>query len=1199
MNLYNITLQKPTAITHAIVGNFSGNKSQNTKNLIQEMVICRGKYLELWKQDENTQKFQCIVSSEVIGLVRSITSFRFTGSLKKINFLGFSKDFLVVGSDSGRIVILEYEGKRKEFIKLHQETYGKTGCRRIVPGQYLSVDPKGRAIMIGAIEKQKFVYVLNRDSSNKLTISSPLEAHSSNTIVYSMVGVDVDFENPLFACLEVNYNDSPKKMVTFYELDLGLNNVVKKSSKEVDGTSHLLIGVPGSQDGPSGIIICSENLLTYRSLQGKDISIPIPRRYRKDGDYSRGMMITSHFYLKKKGIFHLMLQNEDGDLLKVDFEIKNNQVQKLNIGYFDTIPVGISFCVFRNGYLFLASEFSNHRIYAFKGFDEKDNISSYTEIGKLLIPLFNVHSLKNLQMKEEIESLSPVIDFKAVDLMQEGIPQLYTLCGRGNRSSLRILKHGLPISEFAVTEFKSTPNFVWTVKKSHNETYDSYLVVSFSNHTMVLSIGDAVEQINDSGFLANVPTIGVSLLKDSLLQIHPNALRQIQGTGKKIIDWESKRLITKCAVNESQVVISTSGGELLYFETNENGILVLVDKKEMGQDVACLAIGRVPQGKKRSRFVAVGFYDKTVKIISLDPDDIFQILTRQALPSEPESLAIIEIETETSIDHEQIDSNLHLFVGLNNGILYKSIMDKQSGELSDTRSRLLGSKPVKLTCTKVNGSNSILALSNRSWLCYNHQSKFQITPLSYDVLQFATSFSSKQCHEGLVAVSGPSLRVFSIEKLGEVFNQTTIPLDYTPRRMGIHPVTQKIVIIQSDHNSFNKTELQKIHDKEIDDMDTDNKQKEEKDLSLNDYGITYKPSSNSGKWASYIQIIDPIKKRIISTVEIGENEACFSMAICNFSKEYYLVVGTGKNVNLYPRKNDGGFLHVYKFTQDSKLEFIHKTEMEDIPTSLCSFGDRVLVGMGKFLRIYELGKKKLLKKSENKNFPNVITTVSHMGARVYVGDVMESFQFVKYKKEEQTLNIFADNTTPRWVTSQAIIDYNTLAGGDKFGNIFLVRVPHDVQDTFEEDPNSNKWMWERNVFGGSSQKSREIISFHIGETVTSLTRTNFVPGSNGIILYMTVMGTIGCLIPFSVKEDVDFFSLLEMSLRQEQTSLVGRDHLSFVSYYYPVKGVIDGDLLESFEKLSLDKQKSISDELEKTPNEIKKKLEDLKSQSGF
>lgn len=58
---------------------------------------------------------------------------------------------------------------------------------------------------LGAIEKQKLVYILNRDSQARLTISSPLEAHKANTITYHTVGVDVGFENPVFACLEVDY----------------------------------------------------------------------------------------------------------------------------------------------------------------------------------------------------------------------------------------------------------------------------------------------------------------------------------------------------------------------------------------------------------------------------------------------------------------------------------------------------------------------------------------------------------------------------------------------------------------------------------------------------------------------------------------------------------------------------------------------------------------------------------------------------------------------------------------------------------------------------------------------------------------------------------------------------------------------------------------------------------------------------------
>jgi splicing factor 3B subunit 3 len=59
-------------------------------------------------------------------------------------------------------VVLEFDPANNVFNKLHQETYGRSGSRRIVPGQYLAADPKGRAVMIGAMESRKLVYILNR-----------------------------------------------------------------------------------------------------------------------------------------------------------------------------------------------------------------------------------------------------------------------------------------------------------------------------------------------------------------------------------------------------------------------------------------------------------------------------------------------------------------------------------------------------------------------------------------------------------------------------------------------------------------------------------------------------------------------------------------------------------------------------------------------------------------------------------------------------------------------------------------------------------------------------------------------------------------------------------------------------------------------------------------------------------------------------
>ena len=39
----------------------------------------------------------------------------------------------------------------------------------------------------------------------------------------------------------------------------------------------------------------------------------------------------------------------------------------------------------------------------------------------------------------------------------------------------------------------------------------------------------------------------------------------------------------------------------------------------MSSDVVCMALGRVPVGEQRCRFLAVGLADNTVRIVSLDP----------------------------------------------------------------------------------------------------------------------------------------------------------------------------------------------------------------------------------------------------------------------------------------------------------------------------------------------------------------------------------------------------------------------------------------------------------------------------------------------------------------------------------------------------------------------------------------------------
>ena len=250
MYLYSLTLQRATGAVCAVIGSFSGRDTKKSaasgSASTQEIAVARGSTLDLLRPDPETGRLRTLLSVDVFGVIRSLAQFRLTGA---------NKDYLVVGSDSGRLVILEYSPDRNRFDKVHQETFGKSGCRRIVPGQLLAVDPKGRALCIAALEKQKLVYVLNRDAAARLTISSPLEAHKSNTITFSLTALDCGFDNPVFAAIELEYAESDRdptgqaanqaqKLLTFYELDLGLNHVSRKASEPIDNGANLLVTVP-------------------------------------------------------------------------------------------------------------------------------------------------------------------------------------------------------------------------------------------------------------------------------------------------------------------------------------------------------------------------------------------------------------------------------------------------------------------------------------------------------------------------------------------------------------------------------------------------------------------------------------------------------------------------------------------------------------------------------------------------------------------------------------------------------------------------------------------------------------------------------------------------------------------------------------------------------------------------------------------
>ncbi|KAI1869836.1 uncharacterized protein JN550_005426 [Neoarthrinium moseri] len=1149
MFLYSLTLQPPTTVGQAIVGQFSGTGEQ-------QILTASGSRLALLSSNPALSQVITICSQDLFSIIRSVASVRLAGT---------TKDYIILTADSGSIAVVEFVAAQRRFSRVQLETFGKSGVRRVVPGQYLAADPKGRACLVASVERSKFIYVLDRNAQAELTISSPLVAHRQGTIVLSLIALDVGYENPVFASLETHHSKLdqdlsgqtyPDVELVYYELDLGVNHVVRKWSEPVDPTSSLLFQVPGGNDGPSGVLVCAEDTVTYHHSNQETLRVSIPRRRGTIEDPNWKRSIVSGVVHKLKsgaGTFFALLQTEDGDIFKVTLGMRRgidenptSEVGVIKIKYFDSIPVSSSLCILKSGFLFASCEFGNHNFYEIEklGDDDEPEFTSdnSSPSGTAIPTYFHPRPLENLTMVQTIDSMSPLLDSKTVNLLEEHIPRIYATCGNGARSRFRVLKHGLKVQEHGASELPGRASGVWATKLSRHDKHDRYIILTWSKSTSVMSIGEELDQISDSGLLTSVPTLAVQQMgEDGLVQIHPKGIRHLQNG--KMIDWHTPQsvLILAAAANEQQVAIALSSGEIVYFEIDSSGTLTEYDGwKKMSGTVTCLSLGQLPTGHLRSPFLAVGSDDCTLRILSLDP--------------------------ESTLDRE----------------------------LADIRHKFIGLKGIKLSQITINGQKCVLALGITPWVGYVDPAKgFMMTPLLYKGLEAACSLRSRQFEEGVIGIQENSLRVFSVQNIHDNMVQESVPLTYTPQQLVKHPDQPYLYGIESENNTLAPQLRVQLR---------------EDPIVFNEISAVL-PSESFGyprahkRWASCINVIEPLgeEPQTLQRIDLENNEAAVSAAVVSFASqngELFLVVGTGKDIVLNPRNFSAGYIWVYRFRQDGReLEFIHKSEVEEPPMALLSFQGRLAAGIGKVLRIYDLGLKKLLRKAEAVVTQQLIVSLSAQGSRIAVGDIQQGITLVVYKPNSNILVPFVDDSVARWTTCTTMVDYETIAGGDKFGNVWILRCPENVSAK-ADDPDFVGHLGREHLHGAPDRLTL-ISHFFTQDIPTSISKASFAIGGKDILLWTGLQGTIGVLIPLVTRSDAELFHALEAHMRTADPPVTGRDHLMYRSSYMPVKGVIDGDLCERYALLADDKKQMIADQLGHSVLEMERKISDARHRFAF
>lgn len=1290
--LYHLTLERQTNYVHSCIGHFvdvneedsnegRGGKMNRRRHL--QLCISTQTHLELYDVSEGS-----LTMMTVIPLFATITA------METLNLENSPYSFLALTSDSGNLTVLKFILDLPEggitLQTLVNQPLTRSGIRRLSPISHLQVDLHGRCLFLSAIERNKLCFVANQIGQEDVCIQDPLEALVPNTLTLDTAVCDVRYDNPCFASLEIQ---EKTHYLVFYVLDLGLNHIMKRANYKVEDGANFLMGLPDlskfhintyierethrnemnyDEINPF-VLVGFEDFILIKDMHGfYDLKVPIPRRK----GVSKPTSIISFAIQTLKNDFFVLLQSNYGDLFKLKILPNKEDSNKpiVFISYFDTIPPSTNLQIFKNGFLFANVEFYDTHLLQFESLGDDSPIEGTFEPSP---------TLRNLSLVETKNNLNPLISSQVI-----GTTPLTLAANSMNKA--RFMVNGVDFESHVSSSLRQNSEGLWSIKFT-NDKYHRLLFLGSAGSTMVLETeAGAMEELPEEqhGFKqTSDKTIFVgSMGTRSVIQVCTNELRQVvfNKSNKKYekkLEWFPPAGIRIVAAdcNYSQLAVGLSNKEICYFEMDtesfSDSLHELQNRVEIDEQIRALAM--VPE--PTSDYLAVGTKEANIKLLSLkknDMDNFLEVVSLQALMAPVSDLKITRIQRD-----------LQLHIGLENGLYCRSKLNRYDGQLYDVRSKFLGPEKVTLsvlpstfflkkttdeedekeeeeeeeeeeTDSAKQPDNAeegkyakstgpcVMLHSARTWVSYEYESLLYIRPiLSRNPGSFVNmcQFSTDRIKiNGCCAVnnisSGSSLTIGTLENF--VFRDKwfrTKDIAYLPG-LGI----------ENDNEDDEQRVSSRLYDGcKVITFPDDRKMNLFIENSFNENHVRVS-LARSQKFFSL--------ERSNDGFQILENMRVVTAAITKFSTStYYLVISTTDNqlytyeliVKRTPKdkthgKDEGSF----------ELRLLHRTPTEDRVHAMVGFKDKLLIPVFGSLVLYGLGKKQLLKRSVSSTTPS-ITKISALANwknhRIAIGDNRESVTFLQFDSVNNTFIPIADDVVKRYVTSLIFIDPSTVIGGDKFGNIWTLRLSREQESLIKVNfPHSSNRLQQHPDLKNKAPNIMEcplklslLNHFYINDIPTDFHLAEAVQlSARPIIIYTGLQGTIGSLIPLVTRSEVNNIRSLQNAMsdaddifyleREHQTgfntdqtaeedkldkdvarplsssndtrlpegaySIVGRDPLKYRSYYAPVRNVIDGDLCESYLFLSSAEQAQLCKEIGKSkPEDICKQLNEIRT----
>jgi hypothetical protein len=178
-------------------------------------------------------------------------------------------------------------------------------------------------------------------------------------------------------------------------------------------------------------------------------------------------------------------------------------------------------------------------------------------------------------------------------------------------------------------------------------------------------------------------------------------------------------------------------------------------------------------------------------------------------------------------------------------------------------------------------------------------------------------------------------------------------------------------------------------------------------------------------------------------LQFEQNEKC--MCACFVPRDEgkgFLCFGCVTDFQTYPSlRAQKPCIKVYSYEKDKDplLNFLYLFPVEDIPTAMEVYLDKLLVGVGRRLVLFEIYSSKLLLKAARLGLASFVNSISVEGEKIITSEVFNSFTVYRLNPVEKSFDYIGEDLLPRFLSTSFLLDgeYGVIAGGDKFGNFFI------------------------------------------------------------------------------------------------------------------------------------------------------------------